>query len=322
MEDLISVIVPVYKVEEYLPNCLETIINQTYKNLEIILVDDGSPDKCPEICDQFMQKDTRIKVIHKENGGLSDARNAGIKIATGKYIGFVDSDDYIDPEFYEILYQNILKYDADLAVCNYVETEKSNWHEAKKDDRIIEFNNIEALEALYSNDTQMQKAMVVAWNKLYKREIFEQIQYPVGKTNEDEFVIHHILYKSKKIVYSANELYYYLQRADSIMSRGEKEYDVKRFNQQEAYEKRIQFFYDKNLILLCHKAVMVYLDRIFVDYGMAYRRKASNEIKNRLLENYKRIYKDSKFKVSFSVKQKLKYSIFYHFPNLIQLIIK
>ena len=282
MEDLISVIVPIYKVEQYLPNCLETLINQTYQNLEIILVDDGSPDKCPKICDQYMQKDSRIKVIHKKNGGLSDARNAGIEIATGKFIGFVDSDDYVDSKFYETLYRNIIQYDADVSVCNFINTDQLGWYGGKKTDHVIQFNNIEALEALYAKDTQMQKAMVVAWNKLYKKEVFGQIRYPVGKTNEDEYVIHSILYNSKKVIYSNSELYYYLQRTDSIMSRGAKEYDVKRFNQQEAYENRIKFFYDNKLMQLCQKAVVVYLDRVFVDYGMAYRRKASDEIKKRL----------------------------------------
>lgn len=322
MEDLISVIIPVYKVEQYLSNCLESLINQTYSNLEIIVVDDGSPDACPQICDDYMKKDSRIKVIHKENGGLSDARNAGIKIATGKYIGFVDSDDYIHPKFYEILYKNIMEYDADISVCNFVNTTQLNWYGGKQSKEMVEFNNIEALEALYSDNVQMQKAMVVAWNKLYKRELFKKIHYPLGKTNEDEFVIHHILYQSKKIIYIDSELYYYLQRTDSIMSRGTKEYDVKRFYQQEAYKNRIEFFYNKNLEKLCYNAICVYLDRIFVDYGMAYRKKASVEIKKKLIKNYKSVYKDSRFNVNFSLKQKFKYRIFCKFPNFIQLIIK
>lgn len=118
-EDLISIIVPVYKVENYLSKCLDSMICQTYKNIEIILVDDGSPDNSGKICDDYAKKDSRIKVIHKENGGLSDARNAGLKIATGKYIGFVDSDDYISVEMYEKLYNQAKKEDADIACCNY-----------------------------------------------------------------------------------------------------------------------------------------------------------------------------------------------------------
>ena len=113
----ISVIVPVYKVEKYLDRCVESIVNQTYKNLEIILVDDGSPDNCPVMCDEWAEKDERIRVIHKENGGLADARNAGMNIATGDYIGFVDSDDWIEPNMYEVLLKNALKYDADISRC-------------------------------------------------------------------------------------------------------------------------------------------------------------------------------------------------------------
>ena len=114
----ISVIVPVYKVEKYLDKCVESIVNQTYKNLEIILVDDGSPDNCPAMCDEWAEKDERIRVIHKENGGLADARNAGMDIATGDYIGFVDSDDWIEPNMYEVLLKNALKYDADISTIS------------------------------------------------------------------------------------------------------------------------------------------------------------------------------------------------------------
>lgn len=118
-EGKISVIVPIYKVENYLNRCVESIRKQTYRNLEIILVDDGSPDACGEMCDRYAQEDSRIRVIHKENGGLSDARNAGIEVATGEYIAFVDSDDWIDDKMYEVLYSTLLKYNADIAECSY-----------------------------------------------------------------------------------------------------------------------------------------------------------------------------------------------------------
>ena len=114
---LISVIVPIYNVEKYLDRCVDSIINQTYKNLEIILVDDGSPDNCLAICDSWAEKDRRIKVIHKENGGVSSARNSALDIASGDYIGFVDSDDWIEPDMYEILIKNAKKYDADISRC-------------------------------------------------------------------------------------------------------------------------------------------------------------------------------------------------------------
>ena len=126
---LISVIIPVYKVEEYLENCIQSVIKQTVSDLEIILVDDGSPDQCPEICDLWADKDSRIKVIHKENGGLSDARNAGMKVATGEYVSFIDSDDYISLDFYETLLETIVDNDSDIVECGVVKFyEDNNFH--------------------------------------------------------------------------------------------------------------------------------------------------------------------------------------------------
>ena len=125
--DTISVIVPVYKVEPYLKQCVDSIINQTYKNLEIILVDDGSTDNCGKICDEYASKDNRIKVLHIENGGPAVARNAGLDIATGKYIGYVDSDDYIEPDMYETLYNAMIKTNAGLVVCNWYRQDGTNW---------------------------------------------------------------------------------------------------------------------------------------------------------------------------------------------------
>ena len=131
---LISVIIPVYKVEKYLDRCLESIVNQTYKNLEIILIDDGSPDNCPAICDEYAQKDSRIKVIHKANGGVSSARNKGIDVATGDYIGFVDSDDWIEPDMYETLIKNAEQYNSDISRCSYVISESMSGQTSKSQD--------------------------------------------------------------------------------------------------------------------------------------------------------------------------------------------
>ncbi len=149
---LISIVIPVYKVEPYLSKCIDSILAQTYTNLEIILVDDGSPDNCPKICDEYAKLDNRIIVIHKENGGLSDARNAGIRIVTGEYIGFVDSDDYIDAKMYEILAQKITKYEADISICSYIKIfEKSEKKLYKKlINQDILMTNIEALRALFT----------------------------------------------------------------------------------------------------------------------------------------------------------------------------
>ena len=173
-EDLISIVIPVYKVEKYLEKCIESIINQTYKNLEIIIVDDGSPDNCPQMCDEFAKSDKRIKVIHKENGGLSDARNAGIDIATGKYITFVDSDDYITNDYVEYMYNLIKKYNTKIATCEtqvvHIESDEEN------QEQFIE--NIEVLTArdLFYKILFAQKSDVSAYSKLYETALFRDIR--------------------------------------------------------------------------------------------------------------------------------------------------
>lgn len=216
MNDKISIIVPIYKVEKYLDKCVESLVNQTYTNLEIILVDDGSPDKCPEMCDKWAEKDSRIKVIHKPNGGLSDARNAGMKEANGEYILFVDSDDWIELNMIEILYKEIVLSDSDIVACGV----RMVWEDGSPD-RILTktcgkkvFNSSE--EAMYS---LMQEMCILqtAWNKLCKRKIIENILFPVGKINEDEFWSWKAIANSNKVVYIDTPLYNYLQRGGSIM---------------------------------------------------------------------------------------------------------
>ena len=182
----ISIIVPIYNVAPYLPACLDSIIHQTYLNLEIILVDDGSPVESGKMCDSYLE-DERVKVIHKENGGLSDARNAGIDAAKGKFLGFVDSDDYVHPRFYELLLQALKEEGADIAGCDVkkvCKTEKIEEKEQQPIQRTV-YSGREATANLY--DAQMYLKSVVAWNKLYKKELFEEIRFPKGKLHEDEF---------------------------------------------------------------------------------------------------------------------------------------
>ena len=149
MNSLISVIVPIYNVEKYLDRCVESIINQTYKNLEIILVDDGSPDNCTQMCDDYAKKDSRIRVVHKENGGLSDARNAGMEVATGEYVSFIDSDDYISLDFYETLFQTMIDNDSDIVECSVVKFYENGKFDEYSDDQMIKnFNTVDGLEGL------------------------------------------------------------------------------------------------------------------------------------------------------------------------------
>lgn len=219
LEPKISVIVPIYNVEKYLVHCIESIINQTYKNLEIILVDDGSLDNCPTICDEFAKKDSRIIVIHKKNGGLSDARNAGLDIATGEYIGFVDSDDYISTDMYRILFNRLSEKDADMAICNYLCVDEDyELLRGKNDVLPIDDEYIDADKFVEGYTGKYGWYYVVAWNKLYKRKLFENLRYPIGKKHEDAFLIHRIVYKSRTIACIKAGLYYYVQRPGSIMA--------------------------------------------------------------------------------------------------------
>lgn len=232
--ELISVIVPVYKVEEYLDHCVKSIVEQTYHNLEIILVDDGSPDKCPLKCDEWAKQDNRIRVIHKKNGGLSDARNVGLQVATGSYISFIDSDDWISPDFYENLYRSIIKNNAQIAASGITWAYKDYLQNDKLINKQV-FSSEEALNTLI----QGQGFYAVAWNKLYKRTLFEGIEFPVGKLHEDEFVTYRLVGKATKLVLCQKVIYYYRQRSGSIMH----EWSSAHLDVLEAFKERMDFMY-------------------------------------------------------------------------------
>lgn len=237
MGDKISVIVPIYKVEEYLHRCVDSIINQIYTNLEIILVDDGSPDNCPAICDEYAEKDSRIRVIHKKNGGLSDARNAGLEIATGEYIGFVDSDDWIHKDMYNVLYNTIKKNNADIVECGILSTYE--YIDDKKIDNIQMqiYSKSDSIGALITQEIRQ-----TVWNKLYKKTVINSILFDVGKLHEDEFWTYKILDRSNKLIKIDKKMYYYFQRENSIMSNS---YSIKRLDALEARYKRYLFIEQK-----------------------------------------------------------------------------
>ena len=212
--ELISVIVPVYKVEKYLEKCVKSIINQTYTNLEIILVDDGSPDVCGALCDEFAKNDSRIKVIHKANGGLSSARNTGLENATGKYIAFVDSDDFISEDYCEILYNMLIETNSDVSAVSYLRF--------KEDEADLKRNRSESETIIYENEDVVKEMLNrktfqnIVWNKLYKKETIGESRFPVGVNYEDVYFSYEVLTKAKKISYKNIECYFYLKRASSI----------------------------------------------------------------------------------------------------------
>ena len=251
--DLISVIVPVYNVAEYLCRCIDSICNQTYRDLEIILVNDGSTDNSGEICENYAKKDNRIKVIHKANGGLSDARNAGIEFANGNYLAFVDSDDYISEDYFDVLYNALVNSNAEMALCNFIKVDEHG-------NEIDEKQKIEAEEKVLSKkdfygqlNGKLHMMYVVSWCKLFKKEVFSEIRFPVGKIHEDEFLIHHIVDKCDKIVTIDKQMYYYLQRSGSIMNS---RLTVRNLNAVEANFDRAEFFHDKSEIEYSCRAVL------------------------------------------------------------------
>ena len=217
---LISVIVPVYNTEKYLDRCVASILGQTYRNLEVILVDDGSPDNCPAMCDEWAKKDSRIRVIHKENGGLSSARNAGLDTMTGELVGFVDSDDYIAPEMYERLYELMQTNDADLSMCDYISVdEEGNRVPEQISTPLIKnavFSREEMFFVLFKDGTPGR--LGTAWNKLYKAATFSTLRYTEGMIYEDAIIIHKIIGACKKIATTDRVLYFYVQRNGSITS--------------------------------------------------------------------------------------------------------
>ena len=217
MDELVSVIVPVYNVEKYVQQCIDSITGQTYQNLEIILVDDGSTDSSGEICDKSAEKDSRIRVLHKENGGLSDARNVGIVISKGRYITFVDSDDYIKTDYIMYLYNILTENQADISTCAniIVEEDGTEISREKNSAMMRSFSNLQAMELLFYQK-QFENS---AWGKMYKKELFEEIRYPVGKLYEDLGTTYKVFFQSRKIVSSSGKKYFYRQRKNSIMSQ-------------------------------------------------------------------------------------------------------
>lgn len=250
--DLISVIVPIYKVEQFLDRCVQSIADQTYHNLEIILVDDGSPDNCPAMCDAWAEKDSRIQVIHKENGGLSDARNAGLKAATGQLIAFVDSDDTITPNFLEALHKALTQRNADIAECGvtYVD-ESGNILRQRGTANLPEMDKMEALRRLILEDGIYQ----TVWNKLYRREVIEGILFEKGKRHEDDFWTYQVFDRISKLATVNQPMYHYLQRGSSIMGTG---YTLKRLDGLNARFLRMQYLqkYETLAVLTRQQLVM------------------------------------------------------------------
>lgn len=215
MAPLISVIIPVYNTKDFLPDCLNAVLKQTYTNLEIIVIDDGSNDGCAKICDTYAKKDTRIKLIHQKNAGLSAARNAGLKLATGEFVTFIDGDDTVTVDYVERLFSLVQKYQTKISICSFAEIYPDKTSNFGKNYSEKCFSTAECLRYMLNE----QGFTTTAWGKLYARTLWENLKFPDGKLHEDIGVIYRTILQCDKIAYTPEPNYYYYQRENSITNQ-------------------------------------------------------------------------------------------------------
>ena len=247
----ISVIVPVYNVEEYLRPCIDSILEQTFTDFELILVDDGSPDRCGEICDEYEQIDKRIRVIHQENGGLSAARNAGLDQMSGEYVTFIDSDDVVAEDYLELLFNCAAEYKAQISVCQIYEFQDPEML-LKKAAGTGEKRVISGQEAVLDMYMDKKEVPVNACSKLYHKTLFDELRFPEGKLHEDQARVPRLLFMADTVVISYNQAYGYRTRASSIMHS---KFNVKRYDDVEAVEGCIRFFRNHQNVRVADAAV-------------------------------------------------------------------
>lgn len=310
----VSVVVPFFNVENYIEKCIDSIVGQTYSNLEIILVNDGSTDRSYEICEEYANHEKRIKLITKNNGGISDARNAGLDAASGEYVFFVDSDDFLDLNAISVLKSRAEAYEADVVVCNYI------YASMKKGNLIPLKTSADALE-VYDTGTDFYRQCCrgknrlghsnLVWGKLYRLSLFKNIRFPVGKIHEDELTIYKVLAEANRTVYIDDVLYYYVVRAGSIMRVKSPEQDLYRI---EAYEERYKFFEARNETEIVNHTLSLLLGGYILDYY----RIDNPETKKMLYEKCKRVFRDERKRFCFI--KRCQYVLFLNSPNIYRIV--
>ena len=264
MQEKISIIVPVYNVENYLERCVESILKQTYTNFELLLINDGSTDQSGDLCDQLALRDQRIRVIHKENGGLSAARNTGIDHASSDLIGFIDSDDYIDEDMYETLYRQLRESNADLSMCGHYDVFHQIPEKQVSEIKTWQLSSEEAIKMVM----EAKVLSVTAVNKLYKKELFDQLRFEVGKIAEDAFIMIRLLSQCQKVAATNEKKYYYVHRENSITTQ---KFSLKFLNVIEAYEQNANIIREQYPAIAdvasmrLNWAYFYVLDRLLVD---------------------------------------------------------
>mgnify|MGYP002511430532 CR=1 FL=1 len=309
--ELVSIVVPVYKVEEYLEICLKSVIEQTYPCLEIILVDDGSPDNCGYICDQYAEIDSRILVIHQENQGLSVARNVGEERATGDYILFVDSDDFLALDFCEKVINVAEKEQCDIVIGEVVSVDEYGRYLKSKYEYAIPkyeiLNNFQAMEDVVSE----KRIIGYAWGKLYKKNLLEEVNFPAGKTYEDRFTIHKYFAKAEKVCLCPGAVAFYRIRKSSIThdSNLKRLYDL-----LEAEEEVLRFCKEKYPALV--DIVEAFYFGRYVHIWISFYDAGDMEEINGLILRMKEIFKEYKKKKNVKMKHKVSYVMIFLMPSL------
>lgn len=277
-DELVSVVVPVYNVEKYVARCIKSILHQTYKNIEILIINDGSTDNSLEECNYFLD-DVRVKVFTKKNGGLSDARNYGLKRAKGKYICFIDSDDYIHPKYIELLYQFITEKKLDIIECSYVRSSLNdyNW-DLEKNFEIDVYSGIEYLKKGIG--------FPMAWNKMYKTSLFidNNIYYPYGKYNEDEGTTYKLMYNAQTVGFVDIKLYCYYKNSESIMQN----YSLRRLDYIDLMNEKANYFKEKQDNYLCSLAMKEELNGILLNYYKVKNYLKNKDVSNKLKKDYRK----------------------------------
>lgn len=312
---LLSIIIPVYNVEQYLERCIESIINQTLKDLEIILVNDGSTDRSGEICERYANQDNRILVINKKNGGVSSARNVGLEIARGEWIAFVDSDDYIEKNMYEILYKNAIKYDVEVSSCffKYLTADDTVLFNPTENHLKLNkiFKGIEFLELLYI-DSYTNGLCVSMWNKIYKKKIFQQLRFPINTKYEDDEICHKIYLQDINVYCDTSGFYIYVQNLNSLSHM---EFKEKNLVFLEIINNRITSFNEASLENLKIQSLILYFN-IVIEYY--FKIKSIEKVFN--FKMYKKLYKtyllQYLFSQKFSNKDKIRWYLFLINPFL------
>lgn len=303
---LVSVIVPVYNVETFLDHCIESIVGQTYSNIEIILVDDGSTDSSGMRCEQWKEKDSRVVVCHQENQGLSAARNTGIDIAKGDYLCFIDSDDFVTNNYIESFVKELEVTGADFVLCDIISSKLADSAMEIDENKIL---TPEDCRYWLTNPISREYVlMVVAWNKLYKRSLFESYRFPEGKLHEDEFMINYMIYHVSKAAYISNANYIYRNNENSITGKDNAN-NIKHLNGIEAYEERLNIALkhnDSDFASITLKWSLLKLAHFYKD--------GNDKMKQNAMEMFVRLYDN--YHEILTKKQQAKYKMFKSTPGI------